>query len=60
MPTDKRKHARFQIDLAVQIEMANGTWVRGRLVDVSQGGAYLKVEHTKSTRPVFAETATQT
>jgi hypothetical protein len=48
MDTDKRKHARLKIDIAVKIEMADGTRVHGRLADISQGGACLKIDNTQN------------
>jgi hypothetical protein len=42
---DNRKFTRRDIDLAVQIQMADGTTVRGALLDLSQGGVRLKVSN---------------
>jgi hypothetical protein len=43
MEPENRKFARRDIDLAVQIEMADGSIVHGVVADVSQGGARLKI-----------------
>jgi hypothetical protein len=45
MEIDNRKFTRRDIDLLVQIEMADGTTVRGALLDLSQGGVRLKVSN---------------
>jgi c-di-GMP-binding flagellar brake protein YcgR len=45
MESDNRKFTRRDIDLVVQIEMADGTTVRGALLDLSQGGVRLKVSN---------------
>jgi hypothetical protein len=44
MAVEKRKSARRDIDLAVQIRLPGGACVCGIALDVSQGGARLKVE----------------
>jgi hypothetical protein len=45
MDSENRKFARRDIDLAVQIEMADGSIVHGVVADVSQGGARLKISN---------------
>jgi hypothetical protein len=43
MTSDKRKFTRRPIDLVVQIERSDGLKVSGVLLDLSEGGARLKV-----------------
>jgi hypothetical protein len=43
MGTENRKFARRDIDLTIQIDVADGSTAGGVLVDLSQGGARLKV-----------------
>jgi PilZ domain len=43
MGTENRKFARRDIDRTIQIDMADGSTAGGVLVDLSQGGARLKV-----------------
>jgi hypothetical protein len=43
MGTENRKFARRDIDLSIQIDMADGSTAGGVLVDLSEGGARLKV-----------------
>jgi hypothetical protein len=44
MGTEARKFARRDIDLAVEIETVDGSSVRAILMDLSRGGARLKVK----------------
>jgi len=43
MGTENRRFTRRNIDLVVQIELTDGSTVRGVLADLSQGGVRLKV-----------------
>jgi hypothetical protein len=43
--TEKRKYNRRNIDLAVHIELADGSTVRGILADLSEAGVRVKVRH---------------
>jgi hypothetical protein len=45
MESENRKFNRRNIDLAVQIELADGSTVRGILLDLAEGGVRLKVRH---------------
>jgi hypothetical protein len=45
MNTENRKFNRRNIDLAVHIELADGSTVRGTLVDLAEGGVRVKVRH---------------
>jgi hypothetical protein len=42
MGTENRKFTRRNIDLVVQIEMADGATIHGVLLDLSQGGGASK------------------
>jgi hypothetical protein len=53
MEIDNRKFTRRDIDLLVQIEMADGTTVRGALLDLSQGGVRLKVSNPDNSPEQF-------
>jgi PilZ domain len=46
--TENRKFARRNIDLIVEIETSDGSILRGVLLDLSQGGARLKVDNPDS------------
>jgi hypothetical protein len=48
MRTENRKSTRRSIDLIVHIEMADGSGFRGALLDLSQGGARLKVRNPQN------------
>jgi hypothetical protein len=48
MGTENRKSARRSIDLIVHIEMADGSGFRGALLDLSQGGARVKVRYPQN------------
>jgi len=48
METENRKFTRRNIDLVVQIEIGDGSAVSGVLLDLSQGGARLKVSNPDS------------
>jgi hypothetical protein len=48
MGTENRKFARRSIDLIVRLEMADGSAFRGTLLDLSQGGARLKVRYPQN------------
>jgi hypothetical protein len=48
MESESRKFNRRIIDPAVQIELADGSTVRGVLLDLSEGGVRLKVRHPEN------------
>jgi hypothetical protein len=48
MQTENRKFNRHNIDLAVQIELADGSTVRGVLLDLSESGVRLKLRHPEN------------
>jgi PilZ domain len=48
MGPEKRKYLRRDIDRDVQIKLADGLAVRAILLDISQGGARLKMKHSEN------------